>query len=98
MAFSRKSGACRRGRSRIGHAGGDDERRQRAVKAAIMPAVGTNRTENFVCRISICRLSFIDNIRESSLMTRKESPALPVAYVMLRILILLNWIGGAAVL
>jgi hypothetical protein len=31
-------------------------------------------------------------------MARKESPALPVAYVMLRILILLNWIGGAAVL
>jgi hypothetical protein len=31
-------------------------------------------------------------------MAHRDSPALPIAYVMLRILIVLNWIGGAAVL
>jgi hypothetical protein len=31
-------------------------------------------------------------------MAHRDSPALPIAYVMLRILIVLNWIGGAAIL
>jgi Protein of unknown function (DUF2975) len=46
------------------------------------------------------RISFIDiHIRkEPDSMARSTSAALPIAYVLLRILIILNWVLGAAIL
>jgi len=52
------------------------------------------------CRISIDVLSFIDisSPWSATLMSRSYSAALPIAHVMLRILIVLNWLAGAAIL
>src|SRR3954471_23311174 len=51
------------------------------------------------CRLSISKLSFIDIMsrKESIPMSRPPSAALPIAYVLLRILIVLNWIFGACI-
>src|SRR5687767_12871842 len=49
--------------------------------------------------MSIRRLSFIDiESRWETVMSRSYSAALPIAYVVLRILIVLNWLLGAAIL
>src|SRR3954464_14692218 len=45
-------------------------------------------------------LSLFDNYWEVSIVSRaaSSSAALPIAYVVLRILIVVNWLGGAAIL
>src|SRR5215213_2101767 len=45
------------------------------------------------CRISIIAISFIDKL----VWRYPMRSALPIAYVVLRILILLNWLGGASI-
>jgi hypothetical protein len=51
-------------------------------------------------RLSINKLSFIDIAlcREYRAMTRTESAALPTAQVVLRLLVVLNWLSGAGIL
>jgi hypothetical protein len=48
--------------------------------------------------LSIKLLSFIDITLEAIKMSRSYSAALPIAYVVLRILVILNWLVGAAIL
>src|SRR5687768_3407850 len=61
---------------------------------------GLSIFDKIACRKSIIELSFIDipSRRSAQPMPRSYSAALPIAYVVLRILIVLNWFFGACVL